>query len=157
MPVKPITIGADHPLLRSRSPRVILFTRELQRLLRDLYDTVLHLQGAGLAAPQVGVSSAVCVAKISGEFISLINPEILWYSKEMVLGEEGCFSLPDVWLLVPRAQEIIVRYQDERGKEQERKLVGFDARVVQHEIDHLLGKLIVDYQAKEIEKQTEML
>lgn len=148
MPVKSIITGADHPILRSRAQRVSLFGKELRKLVDDLHDTASHLQGAGLAAPQIGVSQTVCVAKTSGALIPLVNPAILWRSEEIAMGEEGCFSLPDVWLVVPRALEIIVRYQDEKGREQERKLTHFDARVVQHEIDHLLGKLIVDYQAK---------
>jgi peptide deformylase len=157
MPVKPVVIGADHPVLRAWAKRVSLFGKELQRLIRDLYDTVVSLHGAGLAAPQLGATQAVCIAKVHGEFVPLVNPEILWCSEERVMGEEGCFSLPDVWLLVPRAREIIVRYQDERGRGQERALSDFDARVVQHEVDHLHGTLIVDYSAKPVERTGEVL
>lgn len=157
MPVKPIIIGADRPILRAKAGHAVLFDKDLRRLLRDLHDTTAHLQGAGLAAPQVGVSQAVCVAKISGELVSLVNPTILWHSEEVVMGEEGCFSLPDVWLVIPRALEIIVQYRDGKGREQERKLTHFDARVVQHEVDHLLGKLIVDYKAEAVKKSGEAL
>lgn len=157
MALQPIIIGSTHPILRAKAQRVSSFGKDLRRLVQDLSDTVLHVQGAGLAAPQVGVSLAVCIARVGAEFMPLINPEISWYSQEKMVGEEGCFSLPNVWLLVPRALEIIVRYQDEQGREQERKLTHFDARVVQHEVDHLLGRLIVDYSAEPVQGVGEAL
>ena len=147
MAVKTIVVGAHLPVLRKRAAHIESFGKELQRLVRDLHDTVEEAKGAGLAAPQINIAQAVTVAKIAGMFTTLVNPEVLWCSPEAVLGEEGCLSLPDIWLLVPRAKEIIVRFQTEKGEERELKLTEFDARVVQHEVDHLLGKLIVDYQA----------
>jgi peptide deformylase len=67
-------------------------------------------------------------------------------SAEIVTAEEGCLSLPGIWIMVPRAKEIAVTYLNEHGKKQERRLKEWDARVVQHEVDHLDGVLIVDYQ-----------
>jgi peptide deformylase len=157
MAIKTIITGAEHPVLRARAARVSSFGKELSKLARDLHETVEAVKGAGLAAPQINVSSAVTVAKIGGMFTMLVNPEILWRSTEEVLGEEGCLSLPDIWLFVPRAREIVVRFQTEKGAEQELKLADFDARVVQHEVDHLLGRLIVDYQAASSSRNTQAL
>ena len=147
MAVKTIITGAGHPILRARAKRIAAFGKETEKLVQDLLDTVTAAKGAGLAAPQIGVSQSVCIAKIGEIFVPLLNPEILWRDTSEVPGEEGCLSLPDVWLFVPRAAAIIVRYLDEKKHEQEKKLMGFDARIVQHEVDHLLGKLIVDYPA----------
>lgn len=123
-------------------PRV---TKELKKLLLDMLDTVKDADGAGIAAPQVCRSERVCLALISGRMTPLINPEILRKGKETDVLEEGCLSLPGLVIEVPRSLEIVVRYLDARGSEQERKFTGFDARVVQHEVDHLEGVLIVDY------------
>lgn len=146
MAVRTIVTGVSHPILRARAKEVSSISRELQGLLTDLHETVSEVKGAGLAAPQLGESLRACVAKIGGDFTPLINPEILWRSSEILLGEEGCLSLPEIWLLVPRAREIVLRFHDEKWRERELRLAEFDARVVQHEIDHLEGKLIVDYQ-----------
>ncbi len=145
MAVLPIITGEKNPLLRAETKKVDSFGKSLQALIQDLFDTVHAAEGAGLAAPQIGISERVTVARIGETFVPLVNPEIVWKSDRTVLGEEGCLSLPNVWLQIPRSTEIVLRYQDEKGKEQERKLEGFDARVVQHEVDHLFGKLIVDY------------
>jgi peptide deformylase len=148
MPVRAIVTGRHSPVLRQKSQQVSAFNKELKKLIVDLLDTVEDAKGAGLAAPQIGVSQSVTVARLSGSFLPLINPEIIWESEITELLEEGCLSLPNVWLMVPRAREAIVRYRDEKGGEQERKLSGMDARVAQHEIDHLNGKLIVDYSSQ---------
>lgn len=101
--------------------------------------------GVGLAAPQVGESLRVCLALVNGKVTPLINPKITSRSREKAFDEEGCLSLPKVWLQIPRSTEITLKYTDTAGKTQERKLTDFSARVVQHEVDHLEGILIVDY------------
>jgi len=157
MAIARIVTGADQEVLCTKAPKVTSFGKDLKRLIEDLMDTVVHEEGAGLAAVQIGVPLSVCVARIGGIFIPLINPEIIWSSDSAKEGEEGCLSLPKVWLYIPRNTEIIVRYLDEKGKEQERKLAGWDARVVQHEVDHLNGKLIVDYNAESAGEKGEAL
>ena len=157
MAVKEIAIGAENPVLRKETEKITNFGKDLQKLLVDLLDTVKDAKGAGLAAPQIGETLCVTVARLGGTFTALINPKVIWTSDDSVRGEEGCLSLPDVWLYIPRASAVIIRFQDEKGKEQERKLTDWDARVVQHEIDHLHGKLIVDYQAEGAEKPGEAL
>jgi len=145
MAVVDIVIGADSPVLRAPTEKISAFDKDLASLVQDLVDTVKKAKGAGLAAPQVGISQAVTVARIGGSFVPLINPKIKWQSDTVETMEEGCLSIPETWLMVPRPSEIIIHFLDPKGKEQERKLQGFDARVAQHEIDHLNGKLIVDY------------
>ena len=147
MAIQNILIGKDQKVLRTKTKKVTSFTKDLQKLIEDLLDTVHAAEGAGLAAPQIGISQRVTIARIGEEFVPLVNPEILWKSDQVIVGEEGCLSLPDIWLQIPRAKEIVLRFSDEKGEEHERKLEGFDARVVQHEVDHLDGVLIVDYRA----------
>lgn len=132
-------------MLRTKTQPVAKVTKELLTLLRDMQDTTVAADGLGLAAPQVGVSQRVCVARIHGRLTPLINPKITWRSSVLETAEEGCLSLPNIYQPVARAKAIVVRYLDGKGKEQERRLEGMDARVVQHEVDHLEGILIVDY------------
>lgn len=115
-------------------------------------ETREHAIGAGIAAPQVGRTERVCIAMINGRAVPLINPEIVRRSEEAETAEEGCLSLPDVWVQVPRSREIDLEYQDVKGKHRELTLSDFDARVVQHEVDHLDGVLIVDYALSGIRK-----
>ena len=148
MPALPIVTGADNPVLRKQTERVDKVTKKVLKLLKDMNMSMKAANGVGLAAPQVGVSLRVCIAQVNGKPTPLINPDITWRSKETAMDEEGCLSLPNVWLPVPRSVEIHLTYLDEKGQTQERKLKDFDARVVQHEVDHLEGKLIVDYHTK---------
>lgn len=145
MSVLPIVTGADTPILRSKTKMVPKVTKEIQKLLKDMQETTVAADGLGLAAPQIGRSERVCIVQMGGRLIPLINPEIVRKSEETEYAEEGCLSLPKIWVQVPRSTSILVRYLDARGAQQERLLVKMDARVVQHEVDHLEGKLIVDY------------
>lgn len=120
-------------------------TKDILKLLKDMEETLIVVEGLGLAAPQIGVSFRVCLARINRKITPLINPKITWRSTETETAQEGCLSLPGLGVNVPRALRIIVRYQDTRGKTQERELKNLNARVVQHEVDHLDGILIVDY------------
>ena len=140
-----IVIGPDNPILRAKTKPVPKVTKEILKLLKDMEETTIKADGLGLAAPQVSRTERVCIVKMAGKLTPLINPEITKRSKEMESAEEGCLSLPYVWLQVPRSVSIVVKYLDKKGKEQERILQKLDARVVQHEVDHLEGKLIVDY------------
>jgi len=147
--VLPIITGAETPVLRSKTIPVPKVTKEIKKLIKDMYETVHAAEGGGLAAPQIGMTHRLCLAAINGKIIPLINPEIVVKSGETDTMQEGCLSLPGLWVDVPRAREIVLTFKDENGKKQERKLTGWDARVVQHEVDHLDGVLIVDYQLGE--------
>lgn len=148
MTTRPIITGENTPVLRTKTKRVPKVTKEVQKLLKDMEDTLAHAQGLGLAAPQIGESLRLCLAKIGGRVTPLINPDILSRSHEKDIAEEGCLSLPGQWVDVPRSVDIVLRYLNARGQEQERKLMGIEARIVQHEVDHLEGVLIVDYARK---------
>lgn len=145
MAVLPIVLGADTPILRAKTKKVPAVTKDILKLIKDMNATVKHAEGAGLAAPQVNRSERVCLALINGKMTPLINPDITWKSEETVKMEEGCLSLPGINVDVPRAVEVRLTYLNEKGEAQERHLHDFDARVVQHEVDHLDGVLMTDY------------
>ncbi len=145
MAILPIIIGADNPVLRKKTKNVPKVTKEVKQLIKDMVETMHEASGVGLAAPQVGRTERICIAVVARKVTPLINPKITSRSKEIAIDQEGCLSLPNVWLNIPRPVEITLTYIDIKGKKQERKLKDFDARVVQHEVDHLEGVLIVDY------------
>lgn len=141
-----------HPLLKAVAKPVTEFnTAELATLISDMRETMVANLGAGLAAPQIGVSLRIVIFAIHHnprypdvdaipETI-LINPQIFPLSTELQSGWEGCLSLPGMRGLVPRYQQIRYRGHDLSGDEFERTVDGFHARVVQHEVDHLDGIL----------------
>lgn len=156
-----IQTGEDNPILRAKSVSVKRVDRVLAE---ELKETMLAEHGLGLAAPQIGVNERVFTMKLLRgvkneqenetdaedsdvqDYTVLVcaNPEILEKSEEMVLGEEGCLSLPKVWEKVWRHERILVRFMDERGKEKILELSGLNARIFQHESDHLDGVLFID-------------
>ncbi len=140
------------PRLWQRSAEVVRFdSPELKELLQDMRDTMAHLNGAGLAAPQIGVQLRVVIFGVHSNprypdveevpDTVLINPVLTPLSDEMEEGWEGCLSVPGMRGVVPRWKRL--RYQgfDEHGKPFEREVADFHARVVQHEVDHLDGIL----------------
>ena len=145
MSVLPILIGQDHPILRAKTKKIPKVTKDILKLIKDMAETMAQADGVGLAAPQIGQSIRLCLAMVEGKITPLINPKITWKSKETYIDQEGCLSLPGVWLDISRSKEIVLKYTDHKGKPQEKKLMDFSARVVQHEVDHLDGILIVDY------------
>ncbi|MDD5055903.1 MAG: peptide deformylase [Candidatus Peribacteraceae bacterium] len=145
MPILPIITGASTPILRTKTKPVPKITKAILGLVADMAETMVAAKGAGLAAPQVSRTERICIAMIGGKLTPLINPVVTWKSEAIEVAEEGCLSLPEIWLQIPRSVEIIVTFLSPEGKKRELKLEHFDARVVQHEVDHLEGKLIVDY------------
>jgi peptide deformylase len=140
-----ILTGADLPILRAKTKKVPAVTKDVQKFLKEMQAATVKADGLGLAAPQVGSDQRMCVARINGRLTPLVNPEITWRSKAVETAEEGCLSLPGVWVPVPRSIEITVKFQTAKGDWRELRLSDMDARVVQHETDHLDGKLIIDY------------
>jgi len=121
-----------------------------RKLADDMLETMYEAPGVGLAAPQVGVLSRLFVmdcAKKEDEPdpMVLINPEITWASDEMNVHEEGCLSIPEQFDEVTRPAEVTVRFLDRDGQLQEQTFDGLRATCAQHEIDHLNGKLFIDY------------
>jgi peptide deformylase len=151
MAVLPV-LKMGHPLLRQVAQPVTRFgTRELHELVRDMDDTMRSLNGAGLAAPQVGVSLRVVIFEVrrnprypdAGEvpYTVLVNPELAPLGEDTEDGWEGCLSVPGLRGLVPRHRRLRYRGCDVHGRPIERTVAGFHARVVQHEVDHLDGIL----------------
>ena len=141
-----------HPLLRQVAEPVREFgTRELADLVRDMDDTMRALDGAGLAAPQIGVPLRVVIFEVRGNprypeagevpYTVLVNPELTPLGEETEDGWEGCLSVPGLRGLVPRHRRLRYRGHDLRGALIDRTVAGFHARVVQHEVDHLDGIL----------------
>ncbi len=150
MAVLDIIKGKDHPVLRSKTKRVAKVTKDIVKLIADMEETTRAAKGAGIAAPQIARTERVCIAMLQRKLTPLINPRITWRSDEVILAEEGCLSLPDIWIEVPRAKEILVEFVDVGNRKKQLRLTDLDARVVQHEVDHLEGKLIVDYLKDEL-------
>lgn len=132
----------EDPALRKQSREVTNFDRRLHDLLDDLAETLGHANGAGLAAPQVGVLRRVCVIHID-ETIELVNPRIT-VTDGMQEGAEGCLSIPGRTGLVRRPERVTVEAQDRHGKPIAFDGEGFAARAICHELDHLDGILYTD-------------
>lgn len=132
------------PLLREETKPVTQITDELRQLVDDMFETMRAAQGIGLAAPQVGRTERVAVVDVDNEPIVLINPEIIAESGSE-RAEEGCLSIPDIYGDVDRAARVTVRATALDGKSFERDASELLARAFQHEIDHLHGKLFIDY------------
>jgi peptide deformylase len=132
------------PILRQETEPVTSITPELRRLIDDMFETMHAAKGIGLAAPQVGRRERLAVVEIEDERFVLINPEIVTRTGGMVKGEEGCLSIPEVYATVERAAQVTVRAQDADGASYE--IAGSDllGRCLQHEIDHLHGKMFTD-------------
>ena len=149
MALLPIITLPD-PLLRKSSAPIERVDDELRALADDMLETMYDAPGVGLAAVQVGILRRLIVADASGKDgehrpLVLINPEILALGSEMRLHEEGCLSIPDVRVEIERPASLRVRYLDRDGKPREMDAEGLLATVIQHEIDHLNGRMIIDF------------
>jgi peptide deformylase len=132
------------PILRMETEPVAEVTGELRQLIDDMFTTMYAAEGIGLAAPQVGRTERLAVVDVEGAKYTLINPEIV--SRDgSTRAEEGCLSIPDVFGEVERPHRITVRALDAHGKRFELAADELLARAIQHEVDHLHGKLFVDY------------
>lgn len=136
-------------VLRREANAVAAVDTEVSGLIQDLFDTLGEADGVGLAAPQIGVLRRVIIVDISGaepdvEPLALINP-VIDIGQGMATAEEGCLSIPDVYGDVPRYTNVEITALDLSGEPFKLKAEGFMARVLQHEIDHLDGKLFIDY------------
>ena len=132
------------PILRKEAQDVARVTDREKRLLNHMVETMYANQGIGLAAPQIGVAKRISVMDAGDGLLKMINPVIL-KKKGASLLEEGCLSVPGRQVEIERAEELSVSFLDEGGKRTTKSLKGLSARAVQHEIDHLNGKLIIDY------------
>ncbi len=143
MAVMPIRTFGD-PVLKETCPEVVEIGPDTEHLVHDLIDSVPKPGGAGLSANQIGVLKRVFVFERDGGFEECINPRIISASEEMEEDLEGCLSLPGAVVNVPRHLSLEIEYADLEGRTHHVQVEGWIARVFQHEIDHLDGKLILD-------------
>ncbi|AIJ49641.1 Peptide deformylase 1 [Comamonas sp. PE63] len=147
MAILPILCYPD-PRLHKVAKPVAQVDERIQTLVKDMLETMYDAQGIGLAATQIDVHERVIVIDVSeerNEPMALINPEILWASDETQLGEEGCLSVPGIYDGVERSIAVKVKALDENGNSREIDAEGMLAICIQHEMDHLLGKVFVEY------------
>ena len=150
MAIREVITGENDETLRKVCREVKTINKHILTLLDDMKDTLEYKEGAGLAAPQVGVLRRIAIVSYEDKYYELINPKIIKMSGEEVV-EEGCLSLPDVWGTVQRPQSITVTYQDREGTQHTIDVTGIPVRIFCHEIDHLDGVLFVDKMIEELE------
>jgi peptide deformylase len=143
------------PVLKSRATEVDRFDDALRAQIARMGGLMNDALGVGQAAPQIGLSQRLLVYRVGAEapLIALVNPEIEWSSEDSEPLEEGCLSIPGITVDVDRSVHVRVRAQDETGAERRVEASGLEARVIQHEIDHLDGVLILDRTSKEQRKE----
>jgi len=144
IPIATVTIKLyGNSVLRKKSREVKEINGDVQKLIDDMAKLMYKNKGLGLAAPQVGILKRVIVADVGEGLVSLVNPKILWRQGKDTMSE-GCLSIPGINLEIKRSKEVIVEGLDREGEKVQLGAVGLLARVLQHEIDHLEGILIVD-------------
>ena len=136
------------PRLHTVAKPVAVVDDRIRTLAADMIETMYESKGVGLAATQVNVHERVVVMDVSEEHnqpLVMINPELLWQSDERIKGEEGCLSVPGVFDSVERAAQVKLQALDEHGHMQTYEADGLMAVCIQHEMDHLMGKVFVEY------------
>ena len=147
MAILPILCYPD-PRLHKVAQPVQAVDARVQTLVEDMLATMYDAHGIGLAATQIDVHERIVVIDVSeerNEPLVLINPEIVWASPEKQLGDEGCLSVPGIYDGVERSTAVRVRALDAQGQEQTLEAEGLLSICIQHELDHLLGKVFVEY------------
>jgi peptide deformylase len=150
--VRPIRVLGD-PVLRTPAEEVRSFDRELAALVRDLEETVELPGRAGVAATQIGVSARVFSYNVDGVIGHLVNPVITERSEELQDGDEGCLSIPNLYAPTSRALHCVAEGFDVHGEPLRLEGSGLMARCLQHEVDHLAGKLFIDRLTGDTRKQ----
>jgi peptide deformylase len=142
----PIEKGKENKILRTVSKANKQITKKTLKFIDDMVDTMFEANGVGIAAPQVSENVRIVICLFDGEkVVPMINPEILDHSENFLTEEEGCLSLPGWWGPVQRWDELTVTYLTPKNERRTIKLRGFNARVMQHEMDHLNAKLFADH------------
>jgi peptide deformylase len=142
--MKVLTIGDK--VLNLKSKRVAKIDDSVRNFCASMIGAMYENNGIGLAAPQVGVSKRIIVIDVDGAPLVMINPEIIAQSDNQVVMNEGCLSIPETYIDLKRPESISVKFRDRKGKPHHECYAGLTARVIQHEIDHLDGKLMTDYE-----------
>lgn len=147
MALLPILCFPD-PRLHKVAQPVAQVDDRIRKQIEDMFETMYEAQGIGLAATQVDFHERLIVMDVSQDHdqkLVLINPEIVWASEEKQVGEEGCLSVPGIYDGVERSVAVKVRALDENGNSRELEADGLLAICIQHEMDHLMGKVFVEY------------
>ncbi len=151
MAIREILLIPDKRLKQVSKP-ILEIDKSIFKLVDDMFETMYEAPGIGLAAPQIGVMKQIIIMDCSNEEqgekpdpIAMINPKIVFFSEQTRVHEEGCLSIPEYFEEIERPDNIRVRYQDVAGKKIEREASGVLATCIQHEIDHLEGRLFIDY------------
>ena len=149
MAVLKLTTGVDNKILRTVSAPVKKIDKTIKKLVADMIDTVMDCDGLGIAAPQVGVNLRMYIARLNHAtpnemWVPMLNAEFQSRSVETHSAEEGCLSIPGKFGIVERAASVTIRYMDMKGKFHVLHLGGLNAKIMQHEMDHLNGTLIAD-------------
>ncbi|MDD9335545.1 MULTISPECIES: peptide deformylase [unclassified Candidatus Tisiphia] len=154
MPVLPIVTAPDSKLKQKSLP-VSIIDDNIRKLMDDMVETMYHDHGVGLAAIQIGIAQRILVVDLQNNDdterpagfypLFIADPKIIDKSKELVVAIEGCLSLPEQRVEVARSESITIRFLDYHNNQQELKADGWLARVIQHEMDHLDGRLLIDY------------
>ena len=140
-----------HPILRQKANKLKSISKEDIKIANHMMEVMMNAPGVGLAANQIGILKQIVTINFEDKENNkkanyiLFNPSIIQYSEETTVMEEGCLSLPEQYADVERPKEIILEYMDENEKIIKKQIDGYEARILQHEIDHLSGKLFVDY------------
>ena len=134
---------AGDPVLKQRCAEVTKIDKRIKKLLDDMAETMYAKEGVGIAAPQVGVALRVIVVDVDKKRYELINPTIT-HREGLIVDTEGCLSCPNLFGEVERAEKIHVKYTTRFHKEKELDADGLLARCIQHEVDHLNGRLFID-------------
>jgi peptide deformylase len=151
MAIRDIVLMGD-PVLRTAAEEVTVFDDALRSLVRDMFETMYHADGIGLAAPQIGLSTRIIVVDLRRQEdedlephrIALINPVVVWEGDELHKQTEGCLSIPGLEEVVQRPTEVRVEGKDPHGNEVVVEADDLFARALQHEIDHINGVLFLD-------------
>ncbi len=146
-------VEVPDPLLKKKSAKVENIDDALRKTLDDMLETMYDAPGVGLAAPQVGILKRMVVIDVSREDepkrpYKMINPVITAHSDETVVHDEGCLSVPEQYAPVERYETVTAEYTDENGKRQTVRADGLLAICIQHELEHLDGKLFIDHLSK---------
>ena len=140
-----------NPLLRQKAKKINKIGKEEIKIASKMKEIMMKAPGVGLAANQIGILKQIVTiyfvdpdTKKEIQY-TLFNPKILSYSKDTIMMEEGCLSLPEQFAEIERPKEISIQYLNDKSKLIKKDIAGVEARILQHEIDHLSGKLFVDY------------
>ena len=136
-----------NPCLKAKAEPIVKITTEITQIWQDMIVVMEAMPGVGLAAPQLGMGLRLAVvdaSSVRGQVLRMANPEILYVSAKLEVGEEASPNLPRVSAQIKRPRGVTVRYMDETGAMQEKDLVGLWARSLQHQVDHLNGRMYFD-------------